>query len=75
MYFENGRIDIVEVVFYLISKKDVVLWIEMIIGYFKMVDGENVVKFFYNMWKEGYKIDGFVLSCVLSVCVDFVILK
>lgn len=75
MYFENGRIDTAEAVFHSIPKKDVVLWTEMITGYSKMVDGENAVKSFYNMWKEGHKIDGFALSCALSVCADLATLK
>ncbi|XP_074279968.1 pentatricopeptide repeat-containing protein At3g50420-like [Silene latifolia] len=75
MYFNNGRIESAEKVFHSIPKKDVVLWTEMMAGYTKALDGENAVKVFFDMWKEGHNIDDFALSCALSACADLATLK
>ncbi|KNA19241.1 hypothetical protein SOVF_063440 [Spinacia oleracea] len=70
MYFGHGKIESAEGVFRTISKKDVILWTEMISGYSKVEDCENAIRFFYDMWKQGHKIDDFALSSALSACAD-----
>lgn len=75
MYFENGRTESAEVVFHSITNKDMVLWTEMISGYSKTMEGEKAVKFFYDMWKAGYKIDDFALSSALGACADLASLR
>ncbi|KAM1025051.1 hypothetical protein ACFX13_038951 [Malus domestica] len=66
MYFRNAESDDAQKVFYPIIKKDVVLWTEMIMGFSRLTDGENAIKFFYEMCQEDHKIDSFALSGVLS---------
>lgn len=75
MYFKNDETDAAQNVFSLIPEKDVVLWTEMIAAHSRMGDGETAVQFFYTMRRECHKIDGFVLSGVLSACADLATLK
>ncbi|XP_021748507.1 pentatricopeptide repeat-containing protein At3g50420-like [Chenopodium quinoa] len=75
VYFGYGKVESAEGVFHTISKKDVVLWTEMISGYSKVEDSENAIKFFYNMWQQGHKIDDFSLSSALSACADLATLN
>ncbi|GAB2282552.1 hypothetical protein Dimus_017093 [Dionaea muscipula] len=70
MYFRNERTEDAERVFHFISKKDLVLWTEMITGYSKMGDGENAVKLFFKMGQEGHRFDSFALSSTLNGCAD-----
>ncbi|OMO56776.1 hypothetical protein CCACVL1_26291 [Corchorus capsularis] len=75
MYFRNGDCDSAQMVFSLISNKDVVLWTEMIMGYSRMADGEAAITLFVEMCQVGHKIDSFVLSGALSACADLAMLK
>lgn len=75
MYFGHGKTESAEGVFHSIPKKDVVLWTEMISGYSNVEDSEKAMKFFYEMWKGGHKIDDFALSSALSACADLATLK
>ncbi|KAL2892422.1 hypothetical protein RDABS01_008331 [Bienertia sinuspersici] len=75
MYFGHGKVESAEGVFHSILKKDVVLWTEMVSGYSKVEDSENAIKLFYNMWKDGHKVDDFALSSALSASADLATLK
>ncbi|XP_057951456.1 pentatricopeptide repeat-containing protein At3g50420 [Malania oleifera] len=75
MYFKNGESDSAWKVFSSISRKDVVLWTEMITGYSRMMEGDNAIKFFLRMSQEGHKVDSFTLSAALSVCSDLATLR
>ncbi|GMH06430.1 hypothetical protein Nepgr_008270 [Nepenthes gracilis] len=75
MYFKNVMSESAGQVFYSITKKDVVLWTEMISGYLRLAYGEKAVKLFFNMWQEGHRFDSFALSSMLSACADLTTLK
>ncbi|KAK3002802.1 hypothetical protein RJ639_019368 [Escallonia herrerae] len=75
MYFNNGESSSAEKIFSSISKKDVVLWTEMIAGHSRLTDGESAVKFFRGMSQEGHKIDSFALSSAVSACADLAAMK
>lgn len=75
MYFKNGEAEAAEKVFYSVSKKDVVLWTEMITSYSRLAEGNNAIKFYCIMCREGHKVDSFALSGALSSCADLVILR
>ncbi|KAL6993684.1 hypothetical protein U1Q18_011796 [Sarracenia purpurea var. burkii] len=75
MYFNNGESDSSQKVFSSIADKDVILWTGMIAGHCRMVDGENAIKFFHGMSKQGHSVDSFALSSALSACADLVTLK
>ncbi|CAH2049783.1 unnamed protein product [Thlaspi arvense] len=75
MYFNNKETGCAQKVFSSILEKDTVLWTDMISGHCRMADGENAVKFFHLMRREGLKVDSFALSSTLSACADLVILK
>ncbi|KAK2998946.1 hypothetical protein RJ639_024594 [Escallonia herrerae] len=75
MYFNNGESSSAEKIFSSISKKDVVLWTEMIAGHSRLTDGESAVKFFRGMPQEGHKIDSFALSSAVSARADLAAMK
>lgn len=75
MYFKNGEPEAAGKVFYSISNKDVVLWTEMITSYSRLADGNNAIKFYCGMCREGHKVDSFALSGALSACADLAILR
>ncbi|QHO10574.1 hypothetical protein HN51_068523 [Arachis hypogaea] len=74
MYFKNCEIEAAQRVFDSISRKDVVLWTEIIIGYSK-TDGMSAIKCFSEMFHKAQGIDDYVLSAVLSACADLAILR
>ncbi|PON54035.1 Tetratricopeptide-like helical domain containing protein [Parasponia andersonii] len=75
MYFKNGEAESADKVFHSISEKDVVLWTEMITSNSRLAQGNNAIKFYYKMCREGNKVDSFALSGALSACADLAILK
>ncbi|KAI9088922.1 hypothetical protein K1719_029201 [Acacia pycnantha] len=75
MYFKNNDTEAAQKTFYSISQRDAVLWTEMITGYSKVADAEGAIRFFLEMYHEGYKADNYVLSGVLSACADLAILR
>uniref|UniRef100_A0A7N0T9M1 Pentatricopeptide repeat-containing protein n=1 Tax=Kalanchoe fedtschenkoi TaxID=63787 RepID=A0A7N0T9M1_KALFE len=75
MYLKNGETDSARRLFNLMSNKDVILWTEMITGHSQIGDGKNAVKFYHQMFQEGYRIDSFSLSGALSACADLATLK
>ncbi|XP_054824567.1 pentatricopeptide repeat-containing protein At3g50420 [Prosopis cineraria] len=75
MYFKNNDTEASQKAFYSISQKDAVLWTEMITGYSKMADAKGAIRCFSEMYREGYKVDNYILSGVLSTCADLAILR
>ncbi|XP_057759228.1 pentatricopeptide repeat-containing protein At3g50420 [Arachis stenosperma] len=74
MYFKNCEIEAAQGVFNSVSRKDVVLWTEIIIGYSK-TDGMSAIKCFSEMFHKAQGIDDYVLSAVLSACADLAVLR
>lgn len=75
MYFKNDEAKSAEKVFHSISEKDVVLWTEMITSNSRLAEGNNAIKFYYEMCREGHKVDSFALCGALSACADLTILR
>ncbi|KAJ8770802.1 hypothetical protein K2173_021449 [Erythroxylum novogranatense] len=75
MYFGNGDPESAEKVFNLIKEKDIILWTEMIVNHTRLGDGENAIKIFGKIYREGHKSDSFALSGALSACADLATLK
>lgn len=75
MFFKNGESESAEKIFNSISEKDVVLWTEMITSNSRFAEGNNAIRFYYDMCREGHKVDSFALSGALSACADLTILK
>ncbi|OVA15455.1 Pentatricopeptide repeat [Macleaya cordata] len=70
MYFKNDDTGSAQRIFHSMPEKDVIIWTEMISGHSRLGDDENAVKYFNKMQGEGYKLDSFSLSNVLSSCAD-----
>lgn len=75
MYFKNNDIEAAQKAFYSIPEKDIILWTEMITGFSKLADAKNALRFFCEMYHEGYEVDNYVLSGALSACADLAILR
>lgn len=75
VYFKNGESEAAQKVFYSISEKDVVLWTEMITSHSRLADGNSAIKFYFEMCREGHKVDSFALTGALNACANLTILK
>ncbi|GFP80944.1 pentatricopeptide repeat-containing protein at3g50420 [Phtheirospermum japonicum] len=76
MYFKNDDFISSKKIFDSFSKKDVVIWTDMIAGHVRIGESELALSFFNEMLKnDGKNLDSFALSSALSACADLVTLK
>eukprot|EP01018_Ginkgo_biloba_P020809 Gb_00201 [translate_table: standard] len=70
MYVKCGRIDIAREWFDKMSKRDVVLWNAMIVGYAQNGDANEILTLFNQMQLAGMVPDSVTIVSVLQVCAD-----
>jgi pentatricopeptide repeat protein len=71
MYMRCGKVDEARRVFDAMPEHNLVTWKVMITGFTQNGRSEEALKYMFLMQQEGYVVDEFVLSTVLSSCGDF----
>ncbi|OAY83816.1 Pentatricopeptide repeat-containing protein [Ananas comosus] len=75
MYFMNEEPNLARMLFNSMHEKDVIIWTEMIVGHSTLGEGELALTYFYDMLKEGHKVDSFSLSSALNSSADLAVLR
>nr|CAD1830679.1 unnamed protein product [Ananas comosus var. bracteatus] len=75
MYFMNEEPNLAQMLFNTMHEKDVIIWTEMIVGHSTLGEGELALTYFYDMLKEGHKVDSFSLSSALNSSADLAVLR
>ncbi|CAN6311678.1 unnamed protein product [Urochloa humidicola] len=70
MYMRCGKVDEARRVFDAMPEHNLVTWKVMITGFTQNGLSEEALKYMYLMRQEGYDVDDFVLSTVLTSCGD-----
>ncbi|PKU71466.1 pentatricopeptide repeat-containing protein At4g18520, chloroplastic-like [Dendrobium catenatum] len=73
MYMRCGYITDAFRVFDTMPERNMVSWKVMVLGYAKNGRCEEAMKLMYRMQAEGFHVDDFILTTVLSSCGDFVV--
>ncbi|XBI60104.1 hypothetical protein VPH35_041064 [Triticum aestivum] len=77
VFLSNTLINIMTacILFDSLPEKDVIVWTEMVAGNSSLGEAGLALEYFVSMLQEGYKVDGFSLSCVLNSTAEFAGLK
>eukprot|EP01018_Ginkgo_biloba_P039683 Gb_40047 [translate_table: standard] len=68
MYAKCGNIDFARHVFDKMSKRNAISWTAIVAGYVQNGHGEEALRLFYQMQKEGMKQDKYTLLSALGAC-------
>ncbi|PHT55348.1 putative pentatricopeptide repeat-containing protein [Capsicum baccatum] len=74
MYSKCGQLDLASLIFHEMSRRDIVSWSTIIVGYAQGGCGEEALELLTWMRKEGPKPTEFALASVLSACGSMAIL-